>query len=277
MYWVLQNNIFNEDAFDELRNLLVRFEIPHSVHRVVPFVGTLLPETGEHDTSIDDPVLKNIHGPVICMGSYSMRHAAKKMGWQPGVFDLMETGNFIECTKRWGERMLNADSVISKFKDANWHGTRFIRPVDDSKHFAGTLMDDEAFTNWQYKVCELGEQDGSSLTGETLIQVANPKRIYTEYRCWIVKGEIITTSLYKIGDRVVYNNVDGGIGDIVREFANEMLEIGGLPAEAFCMDVCETAEGWRIVELNTLNSSGFYAADLMKLVDSLESRFTAPN
>jgi hypothetical protein len=55
---------------------LDRFELPYSVHRVVPFVGELLPEP---ELTTDD---------VICIGSYSMRHAAKKYGWNPGVFDL---------------------------------------------------------------------------------------------------------------------------------------------------------------------------------------------
>lgn len=64
MHWILQNNIFNEDAYTVLEETLQRFGVPYSVHKVVPFVGDLLPE----------PELTTNN--VICMGSYSMRHWA---------------------------------------------------------------------------------------------------------------------------------------------------------------------------------------------------------
>ncbi len=64
MHWILQNNIFSEPGWDVLLETLERFELSHSVHKVVPFVGELLPE----------PALE--HHNVICFGSYSMRHVA---------------------------------------------------------------------------------------------------------------------------------------------------------------------------------------------------------
>jgi len=45
---------------------LLRFNFKYSIHKVVPFIGELIPEP-EIDT-------KN----VICMGSYSLRNVAKK-------------------------------------------------------------------------------------------------------------------------------------------------------------------------------------------------------
>lgn len=39
------------------------------------------------------------------------------------------------------------------------------------------------------------------------------------------------------------------------------------------IDVCDTEEGMKIVELNTLNAAGFYAADVQKLVLALEEAF----
>lgn len=38
MHWVLQNNLFNEDAYGVLLETLVRFGIPHSIHKVIPFI-----------------------------------------------------------------------------------------------------------------------------------------------------------------------------------------------------------------------------------------------
>jgi hypothetical protein len=43
------------------------------------------------------------------------------------------------------------------------------------------------------------------------------------------------------------------------------------PLEAFVLDVCETQHGFRIVEINTINSAGFYAADIQNIVMALEA------
>lgn len=41
------------------------------------------------------------------------------------------------------------------------------------------------------------------------------------------------------------------------------------------LDVCETDEGMKIVEINTINAAGFYAANVTDLVLSIEAmRFT---
>lgn len=75
MHWILQDNLFNEDAYQNLLDTLVRFDIPHSIHKVVPFIGAL------------DPVPTLSTTNVICMGSYSLRHAARRHGWTHGHTD----------------------------------------------------------------------------------------------------------------------------------------------------------------------------------------------
>jgi spore maturation protein SpmA len=56
--------------------------------------------------------------------------------------------------------------------------------------------------------------------------------------------------------------------DYVRERTAEWL-----PHDAFVLDVCATPTGLRIVEINTINSSAFYAADIQKLVLTLNDAF----
>lgn len=38
----------------------------------------------------------------------------------------------------------------------------------------------------------------------------------------------------------------------------------------FVIDVCDTPDGLRIVEINTINCAGFYAGDIQRLVAALE-------
>ncbi len=291
MHWILQNNIFNESAYDTLVETLRRFDIPFSEYKVVPLAGIIVPLDFDTRIAVDDsytdPALAALQGPVICMGSYSMRHSAKKYGWTPGVFDLMEVGSFDQCMKHWAQFMLNGDSVVVPFKDAGWPSgeERFIRPTNDSKYFPGKLMEGDNFAHWQKQVCELGADDGSLLSGDTEIQVARPKKIFAEYRCWVVDDEIVTISMYKLGQRVIYENFDGGRGRLVKQFAERVLRAkdnkeamillptlyGWKPARAFCLDVCETEDGWKVVEIGSINACGFYAANMTSLVMALNS------
>lgn len=258
MHWILQDNLFNEDAYQELVNFLKERGISHSIHKVIPFIGELVPPP--------ELVSKN----VICMGSYSLRHSARKYQWNPGVFDL-EPYNFIEQRNHWGKEMLNYSSEVLPFGSVVFNESlMFIRPIEDSKAFAGAVFEKEEFEIWQKKVVDDVGYDGSSLTGETLIQVIEPKKIYAEYRFWIVKGEIITASQYKVGSWVVYRTeVDERFYEYVRLRINEWQ-----PHDAFVVDVCDTPDGIKIVEINTLNSCGFYKANIPKLVMALESNFS---
>jgi hypothetical protein len=258
MHWILQNNIFSEEGWNTLIDTCERFNLSYSEHKVVPFVGELLPEP------------KLDHKNVICIGSYSMRHIAKHYGWNPGVFDLIEQ-DFEKQVLHWGKYMLNADSVVTQFKDVRFpYLEMFVRPTDDSKYFSGRIFSFAEFEQWQRLVCELHEDHGTSLTPETMVQVIIPKEILAEYRFWIVKGEIITSSLYKRGDKVIYlKDVDPAFADFVQKRIEEWM-----PCETFVIDVCDTPEGIKIVEINTMNSSGFYAADVQKLVLTLEEEYS---
>lgn len=63
MHWILQDNLFHDPKYQELLDTLIRLNLPYSIHKVVPFVGELIPE----------PVAP---ANTICMGSYSLRHAS---------------------------------------------------------------------------------------------------------------------------------------------------------------------------------------------------------
>jgi ATP-grasp domain, R2K clade family 3 len=258
MHWILQNNIFSETGWDTLLATLERFQLPWSEHKIVPFVGDLLPE----------PAIN--HKNVICIGAYSMRHIARRHGWQPGVFDLYAQ-DFEQQLIHWGQHMLNANSIVCRFEDAVFTDEHmFVRPTNDSKYFAGRIFSRDEFVPWQKAVCSLGLEDGTSLTPQTMIQLAKPITIYAEYRFWVVKGKIITSSLYKRGDRVIYSSQ---VDAIFANYVNERLA-EWLPLETFVIDVCDTENGIKIVEINTLNASGFYAADVQSLVLALDEAYS---
>lgn len=254
MHWILQNNLFSEREWEQLVATLERFGLPYSVHKVIPFVGELEP-------------IPELKAPkAICFGSYSMRHFVKASGCTPGVYDLIDQ-DFRSQLSAWGDHMLNADSQILAFKDARLTEPTFMRPIDDSKYFAGRVFSVEEFEIWQKQVCELGEDYGTSLSPDTQVQLCVPKTIYAEYRFWIVGGEIVTSSVYKLGQRVIYSSE---VDERICQFVQAMIAIWQ-PHRAFVIDVCDTPNGLRIVEINTINSAGFYAGDIQRLVAALET------
>jgi hypothetical protein len=264
MHWVLQNNLFNEDAYNVLLETLEKFNIPHSIHKIIPFIGEITPPF-HSQCPIDG------YDNVICMGSYSMRHTAKKEGWYPGVFDL-EPFDFTIQLAKWGNHMLNYDAVVCEFGDANFDDElMFIRPIHDSKSFAGKVFERDEFYTWKRKVCVLEEDYGDSLNKHTLIQLCKPKKIYSEHRFWVVKGKVVTSSTYKLGHTVIYQSLPAD--SIFQKYAEERIA-EWQPHEAFVIDVADTSEGLKVVEINTLNSCGFYACDMQKLVMALEENFT---
>lgn len=254
MHWCIQENIYHERGMEELLTCLQRADLPHSLHKVIPFDGGFEPDL-------------NVEGPVMCMGSYSMRHVAKRKGWWPGVFDL-EFFDYEHQRRAWPGHMLNDDAIVCPFShvpELMPAEEVFIRPIADSKVFAGAVMTRQELEPWVDSVCKLEEDYGDSLSKATLVMMCAPKAIRAEYRNWIVGGRVATSSLYKRGDRVLYSDdVDAAVIEYANARAAEHC-----PLEAFVMDVADTEEGFRIVECNTFNAAGLYAANVGRLVEAI--------
>jgi len=260
MHWILHDGFFRGPGGQALPESLKRLSLPMSMHKVVPFVGELSPI----------PVLTTQN--VICMGAYSLRLVASRMAWRPGVFDI-GVYDFVEQRKRWGELMLNHDSVVCSLSEASFTSDRmFVRPTDDSKAFTGQAFDRGDFEEWRGRVCALDFAATVSLNADTVVQVSPIKTIHSEYRLWVVKGEIVTASLYRRDGKGVF---DAWVDPAVLAFAASAIDSknGWQPHDAFVIDIADTPAGYRIIEINTLNASGLYACDVTRLILALEDAF----
>lgn len=257
MHWLLQENNFNEPGWAMLKNILEKTETPHTIHKVVPFVGEIIPDI--------DP-----EGPVVCMGSYSLRHVAKRKGWTPGVWDL-EPHTYADCCVNWQWEMLNYEASMIKLKNifsyVQDNNHYFIRPNGDNKYFSGGVKSSSDIEYIHKCVANLKEDEiYYGLNMDTDIIINEVMDIYSEYRNWIIDGQLITSSLYKMGAKVIYSDeVDSEVTDYVKK----MVDIWQ-PERAFVIDVAKTEMGMRIVEINTLNAAGFYAGDTYKLFEAIE-------
>lgn len=255
MQWILQQF---EDT-EKLADALDLLGIPYSWHKVVPFIGELVPEP-----EVRDPL------SVVMFGSYSLWRYAKAKSLHPGVFRIAP---FVH-EKPWQPFMLNGPNamflLVSEIEaklavdGCHW----FIRPVADSKEQAGSVKTAAEIREMARKVMVLdaGEIPHGSLRPDTLMMLTPPARIYKEWRIWIVNGIVVTYSLYKEGARVTYRHE---IDTDALEFARTLAGLNKGYSPAYVMDICRTEEGLRLVETNCINAAGFYAADLAKLAETI--------
>jgi len=252
MHWIIQNNLYSEKGFYKLINALIDNQITFSIVKVIPFVGEIIP-----DIRIDEKVF-------LCGGTSMCKLKNEHPNYL--YFDKnMRQDIHMEMYKH---HMLNYDSTICKFKDLEPSLYQFfMRPVLDNKSFTGRVFDREEFSQWRIKIVELEEQTSkATVRPDDLIVCSSVKEIYSEARFFIVNNEIVSCSMYREFGVVKYSyNVDVRYKDFVKQ----MIDIW-VPNEAFVMDIADTNEGLKIVELNAINSAGFYDIDLNAFVYAIE-------
>lgn len=257
MQWILQD--FEDTA--KLAAALDRLGLSYTWHKVVPFVGDLIPKP-----EIPDP------RAVVMFGAYSLWRYAKANGLWPGVFKLRP---FLH-EAAWQPHLLNGPGAViatvaqvpDRLPD---DGTLwFLRPVDDSKELAGTVKSAGEILEIARKVLALPAEDlpRGSLQHETKLMLCRPHVIQKEWRVWIVANRIVTVSLYKEGGRVVYRNE---IDNDARAFADRMAQMNPDYALAYVMDICRTEDGLFLLETNCINAAGFYAADVLALAAAVDA------
>jgi hypothetical protein len=252
MHWVVQNNLFNERGFHDLMQVLERGGIPHTLVKVIPFGGGVEP-------AIEVP------GPIVVMGSLTLTRYARERGWVPGAF-INDNFDFRVWREHLGEHLLNAGAHVCRFADVPPQpGPFFIRPCLDDKSFSGMVTTWDEFREWRDSVLAL--QEDTTVGADTWVAVSAPKPIQREYRMVIVDGRVVTGTRYKLGDRVASSRE---VEPEVWDFARRMASRWG-PDRAYALDVFMHAGGLYVGELNNLNSAGFYAYDVGKMVEALEA------
>lgn len=260
MHWIFQSNLGTEEKRKQYTDALDYIRDNHgatwSSVKLIPFIGDVIPD--------DDYSGKK----VFALGSTSMILASQKRGWNPGVI-FNDNFRYEAWVKGFGsENLLNGDGVVTRFADAEIIGTKaFIRPCEDLKAFNGGPFDSENLKDWQKRVVE-GEKTTRALplTSDTMVVVAPLKTIYREWRFFVVGGKVITGSLY----RTLFNTCsDADVDDDVYEFAQKMAD-KFQPGDCFVIDIGETKDGLKIVEINCFNGSGLYACDMNKAFGAVE-------
>lgn len=250
MYWILQNNLYREEEdFNVVKETFDKFSIQYFETKYVN--GKLDPE----------PELKSKDN-VMILGGYSLMRYSIDNNLNPGCYtDNMDMQSWLDNYK---ENMLNYDVKILKISEVNESKPFFIRPEKDSKEFSGkTFNNQEEFD--QFKIDLIAT---SNICNEdTKVVVSSLKCIHREVRFFIIDGEIISASVYKINGTMRTSPI---INEDEIKFVNEMITLYQ-PNRAFVIDIALTDDGLKIVELNCINCSGFYEANIQKILMMLST------
>lgn len=253
MYWVVQENIRDEATYADFIQALHDLNIEHTLIKVIPFSHEIIPDV-------------NPEGRIMVWGSTVLDLVAKHKGWIPGTF---LNDNFDQRIWLAKYPTLNADAEIFAFGSLPvFEGQRFIRPVHDMKVFAGMVVYSVELEQWKETIQRYS--DGYiTLRPETPVSISSVKDIELEWRFFVVSGRVVAGSRYRqwgLSDHRRVNDTSESW-----EFAQEMVN-RWQPAEAFVIDIAKEHNKTEltVIEVNCINSAGFYAADMRAVIEAIE-------
>lgn len=258
MHWLIQRGFDSDRYYLQLIETLERLEVSHSFCKVVPFSDS------DEGLLLETPLPEGL--PVYCYGSYSLSKHAIRRGFLPGAY-ISNDSSMDNLLKHYGSNMLNSDMWVVPFSNdlfPNWE-EMFVKPAEDTKAFVAQVMTNEEFMDFRNKI--VNAEGYSTVTKDTMVCLAKPKNIEAEYRFFVVRGSVVTYSQYKIGDRVVY---DSRVDQYIVDYAKKMVALYE-PDDAFVIDIALTEGELKVIEVNSINSSGLYAIDLQKLVIAVDA------
>lgn len=179
---------------------------------------------------------------------------------------------------------ININAIYNKTPDMMWT-TRInggditleqaskLELTDSVSFFARPEIDDKLFSGQVFQQYDL------ALTAKKMIdadETLRYRRLFVglvdqpeyEYRLFVVSGKVVTASKYRVDGFVYPTN---GCPNDVKEFAEKFYTRQRLPS-ACVIDIGTRSIDNKIgvIEVNSINNSGFYDCDLRKLVDSLD-------
>lgn len=275
LLWVLQDNLYSEYGYQRFIDFIVDHDYNHVFVKPIPFANIIIPVGYNHwdgDVETAPNPIDDENQPIVAFGSITLNKVATKRGWEPGIF-TNENFEYDIWKSAFGEQhILNEDATIGTIEaltKLRFDEPVFVRPTKDTKAFAGQVFEGWELSDWLNEVAQIEPSDDTPLHKDTRILISSAKNIEQEYRMFIVNGQVITGSLYKQGDVVKHSEL---IDDDVYQFTQQMID-EWQPAEAFVIDIARSNGQMKIIEINTINSAGFYAADVTKIVDAIDQMY----
>lgn len=242
--WLIQKNIWNEYGYERFIQSMHDNDVDFEEVHVIPFTDTF-------DKEID-------FTPTQIFGSGRFVNICRDRGFN--TYKSFKPFEDFYTKHDW----INGDGedmTMGDFRDNyNVDYPVFIKPYTE-KFFTGLVIDNNEDKEKIQLASSFIEDENAEI-----IRISPFKAIFQEARFYIINGEIITGSIYKVNGIGHHKKLDKD--HPAWEQCKNILA-GGFIDDAFVIDLgcLENTQylskpyNWKIVELNNINSSGLYECD----------------
>jgi hypothetical protein len=148
------------------------------------------------------------------------------------------------------------------FQTFGQNGRIFVRPDDNAKSFGGGIVEADGFGKW-WDLANFYRPGP-----DCLAVVARPQTILAEWRLVIGRRKVVTGSQYRrSGTEEVSKGFPAEAG-VFAEVVASSTEFD--PHPVYVMDVCQTSEGYRLVEIGSVCCASLYACELELMIAAVE-------
>lgn len=259
MYWLIQDKFRYDQNYLTLCENLKRMNINHSSCEVIPF---------SDDGIISDIDLNKIKEPLFAFGSYTLSKIVINRKYEPGAF-ISKNSSMDSLLENYGQELFNHDMVIGPISEIHTDLKEFfVRPMEDTKSFTAEATTIERFNEFRDSVGRSFEGlHYSTVYPHTKVIISSIKPIEQECRFFVVDKKIVTYSQYRVGDTVRYSPI---IDQYIIDYAEKIVSMDWQPDECYCLDIAISNGIPKVLEVNSINSSGLYAIDTQKFILAIE-------
>jgi hypothetical protein len=256
--WIVQSNLGTDKIHLTIKDACHKLGLSCSFVERIPFSKEL------PDVPTDVPTI--FYGSTRFVNTI---FTSKK--WSPAAFFDPDTFLATVWGPAYGEHWLNQGAKFTTLGEFIWEPHLsdrlfFVRPVRDLKEFNGGIWSFGQLRRWNSGL--LKTDLGSEQLNDIPILVSDPWGISREWRLFMVDGKVSSASQYKLKDTLF---LDANVPQEVLTFGEQMAKIFS-PHKIFILDICESAGNLYVLEVGCINSAGFYAANVKKIVEDISSQ-----
>jgi len=198
---------------------------------------------------------------IVCYGDISFTgDIHRRAPFVPGVWRNVNSYKCSTYYAHFGELMLNQDCVLLPLAELvrRWDdfvvypgSELFVRPDSGTKPFTGYVTD-------RHKIQSLLDSVGP----ETLVLAAHPQLIFNELRFVICGNKVVAGCQYLPIEDVDYST-------LALCLAIKVATHKWSPDLVYTVDIAETPDGFRVLEINSFSCAGLYSCNLEPIVRSI--------
>jgi len=255
------NWLIEQDIYDRESELLAELQKQEYIYKQTKYLN-FRSEAAHQYFPPDDCVL--------FMGTLNLGRDILRTAWIPGAYmdeKHLRCSNYYTYFGQYllnnkyfilslGELVRRKTEILEYFKS---EGDLFIRPDSNMKSFRAGVFNLNILNTMQSLGSELNRDE------TTLVLVSGKRAITKEWRFFVYKNQIITGSLYLMGESRVDETIRGGY---LENYLSEVIkQVSWYPESVYTIDICESDGELYVLELGSFSCAGEYGCDLSAIVE----------